>query len=144
MDVTTPSLEAAQTAEDVLRRLPGEGSATAVLHVRQNGEEQLLELPHEIVPLLIQVLGQLANGNGVRIVPVHAELTPQQAADILNVAQPYLLRLLEAGAVQHHVVGTAQRVWLADLVAYKLRSDTERDEALAELTAEAERLGLGY
>ena len=106
--------------------------------------EVTVTLPREAFDSLLEVLGQMANGNAVTIVPVHAELTTHQAAEILNVSRPYLIGLLEAGKIPHRMVGTHRRIRFTDLMAYKQQDDARRDEAVAELTRQAQDLGLGY
>lgn len=138
LDVTTPTPESSRAAESALRSLAGHPVAS--LYV----DGTSVELPKEVLAVLVEVLGQIANGNGVRVVPVHAELTTQQAADILNVSRPHLVKLVESGAMPFHMVGTHRRIRLGDLLEYKARFEAEQDARLAELTAEAQKLGLGY
>lgn len=103
-----------------------------------------IRIPASALPLIADLLAELAQGNGVDIIPVHAELTTQQAADLLNVSRPYFVQLLERGDIPFHRVGTHRRVRHADLVAYRQRVDAKRARALKALSAEAQRLGMGY
>lgn len=143
LDLTSPTPETSRAAEDALRSLTG-ATGAASLRVREDGHETTVELPREVLSVLVEVLGQMANGNGVRVVPVHAELTTQQAADILSVSRPHLVKVLESGGIPFHFVGTHRRVRLGDVLAYKARVEAEQDAALDELSAEAQKLGLGY
>ncbi len=120
--------------------------AGALVHVRGDGAQEEVEvhLPGQAMALLLEVLGQMAAGNAVTVVPVHAELTTRQAAQLLNVSRPYLIGLLDAGKIPHRRVGTHRRIRLTDLMAYKKQDDARRDEALAELTRQSQELGLGY
>ncbi len=142
-DAITPTPEAVRAAEGALRSLSNHQPAGVVLRVRENGGSAEVALPNEVLPLLVEILGQFANGNGVRVVPLHAELTPQQAADFLNVSERYLVTLLESGTLPSHEVGTHPRVKLGDLLAYKRLRDAERADALREMAEEAQRLALG-
>lgn len=100
------------------------------------------ELPVEIYELLVSVVAQLKAGNGVAIVPLHAELTTVEAAELLGVSRPHLIKQLEAGTIAYRRVGSHRRIRLADLLSYRDRRDAEANAALDELTRQAEDLGL--
>ncbi len=103
-----------------------------------------LQLPVFALRLLDEILGELAMGNAVKVVPIHAELTTQEAADVLNVSRPFLVQLLEKGDMPFHKIGTHRRVRYQDVIAYKKRIDAERRKALDDLAAQSQELGMGY
>ena len=87
---------------------------------------------------------ELADGNSVSVVPVHAELTTQEAADLLNVSRPHFVKLLEDGLIPFHRAGKHRRVKFADLMHYKQERQRISTEALDELAQQAQELGMGY
>lgn len=140
-------------ADVALARQAGRGLAKLAGHDRAvrieateagTGRSESLELPPAAVRLLVDVLSQIAAGNAVSIVPAHAELTTQQAADMLNVSRPFLLSLIERGDLPFHNVGAHRRVRHGDLMAYKQRDGVARHQALDELVEQAQELGMGY
>ena len=143
-----PTQETSERARTALRLLQPVGAGEPVethVSVRSpSGERVAVTLPTEAFRALLDVLGQMANGSAVTIVPLHAELTTQQAADFLNVSRPFLIGLLDAREIPHRKVGTHRRVRMSDLVAYKERDDAERRAVADELAAEAQKLDLGY
>ena len=78
----------------------------------------------------------------IALVSVERDLTTQQAADILNVSRPYLIKLLESGALPFHKTGSHRRVPLATLLTYKRRRDEERERALDESAQLHQDIGL--
>lgn len=144
--IELPTPETVREAQAALGELAPEKAPKPVarIGVREGGGNRSVVVPRQAFELFLEVLGQLANGNGVTIIPVQAELTTQQAADLLNVSRPHLIGLLEAGKIPFRRVGSHRRVSARDLLAYKKLDDAQRAEAAAELTAEAQRLGLGY
>jgi excisionase family DNA binding protein len=101
-----------------------------------------IELPREIHELLVSIVETLKAGNGVSVIPLHAELTTVEAAQLLNVSRPFLIKQVDAGVLPHHMVGTHRRLRLVDVLAYRDRLDERADEALDTMAAEAEELGL--
>jgi len=140
------------TEEDI--RLAKEGSRTLspfisdqetpTLRVTDSKKSVEIALPQDVFKLLISVLAEVGRGNAVTVMPVEAELTTQQAADILNVSRPYLIALLDEGQIPYRKVGTRRRVKLIDVLSYKRRIDEARMKVLEELAAEAQELGMGY
>ena len=123
-----------EALDAVVRALDGAGLVGRGGHV--------VELPERTQSLLVSIVENLRAGNGVSVIPLHAELTTVQAAELLNVSRPYLIKQIEAGEVAHHMVGTHRRLKLVDVLAYRDRLRMQADDALDAMTAEAEELGL--
>jgi len=134
----------AQDALAALRELPRRAGTRELRVALQQGKAVEATVPREAFELFLEVLGQLANGHAVTIVPVHAELTTQEAADLLNVSRPHVIQLLESGEIPFTKVGTHRRVRAADVMAYKAKRDAEHEAALDELATEAQKHNLGY
>lgn len=109
-----------------------------------NNESDELVLPGHALQLLLDVLSEMSRGNAISIMHIHAELSTQDAANILNVSRPFLVGLLEKGDIDFHKVGTHRRVLAKDIIEYKQQIDAERMTALDKLTEESQKLGMGY
>lgn len=105
-----------------------------------NGVE--IMLPESVQRLIQQGVQSLAQGHAVSLMPLHQELTTSEAAEILGVSRPYLVRLLDRGDIDFSMTGAHRRVRLQDLLLYKERRDIERRRALDQLTQMSEELGL--
>ncbi len=146
--VKIPSSETSREAKEALRMLSAipKRKTPRTIQVKPEGDAKAMSVtvPKEAFELFLEILGQMANGNAVTIVPVHAELTTQQAADVLNVSRPFLVKLIEEGKIACRLVGTHRRIKMADLMRYKDADEAERKAVFDELAAEAQKLGLGY
>ncbi len=147
---TASDTELARESSRQLSRFLGKQSdATQVpnfsLRVKMEDEpEEVIVIPASAFRLLTDVLTQMACGNAVTLMPVHAELTTQQAADILNVSRPFLISLIENDKIPYRKVGTHRRIRFDDLMAYKQEIDKDRLNTLEELAREAQELDIGY
>jgi excisionase family DNA binding protein len=106
--------------------------------------KQTFILPAPAVRMLTEILAALADGRSVIVSSGDAELTTQQAADMLNVSRPFLVKLLESKKLPFRLAGTHRRVRLDDLNAYRVERDKKSQVAMDELATEAQKLGLGY
>lgn len=107
-------------------------------------EAHQVVLPTSALRLLADILAELASGNAVQVVPVQAELTTQEAADLLNISRPHLVKLLEQGALPFHKTGKHRRVRCADLMQFKAERARESERAMQELAEQSQKLKMGY
>ncbi len=140
IDVAAQAARALRTALEA--RLAG--PELVRLLIEEGNEQREAVLPAAAAQLLADMLTELARGNAVSLVPLSAELTTQQAADILGVSRPYLINLLDQHLIKYRRVGNRRRLPVADLLGYRERSDVESRAAADELTRQADELGMGY
>jgi excisionase family DNA binding protein len=145
-EVVTPTAADAALAKTSGERLAAHLAASRGVRLRvgtdSTGEE--LTLPSAALRLLVRALREMGRGNAVALTPIGAKLTTQQAADLLNVSRPHLVKLLDEGAIPSWKVGTHRRVLLEDLLAYKRDFLARRHAALDELQALSQELDMGY
>lgn len=133
-----------QMAERAMRRIRdtlATNQDETIEVIGEIGENEPLILPREILALFAQLLGFLANGQLVQIIPDNAMMTTQQAADLLNVSRPYLIGLLERDAIPYTKVGTHRRIAFKDLMDYKRQDDQRRRAVVDQLAELGEELG---
>ena len=92
--------------------------------------------------MLVGILDEMGRGNTVTVIPVHAELTTQQAADMLDISRPSLIQMLDEGKIEYRKVGTHRRVRFESVMAYKRKVHAERLAALNELAAYDQEIGI--
>ena len=139
-----PSEQDAKLAKESSRLLAaciGQGP-TAKLRVIDS--EGVFEVPVGALRMLVEILAHMAEGHAVNLVPIHAELTTQEAADFLNVSRPFIVGLLEKNEVPYRKVGTHRRILFKDLLAYRERTMQQSKQLADELAGQAQELGMGY
>jgi len=138
---TLPSPSDATAAQGLLKHLPGANDKQKV-QITVDGKS--FDLPPSAQELLLEIIGNIAEGKAISLIPINSELTTQQAANFLNVSRPFLIGLLDQGKIKYKKVGTHRRVVFEDLVKYKKLSYEKSMEILDELIRESQELNLGY
>lgn len=103
---------------------------------------EVIKLPRSVFYVLRQIVYHMMQGRAITIVPINKELTTQEAADILNVSRPYMVKLLEERKIPFVKVGTHRRIRFSDLMVYKQQRDAERAKGLTELTRMSQEFGV--
>ncbi|MFO0883521.1 MAG: helix-turn-helix domain-containing protein [Pirellulales bacterium] len=116
------------------------------LQLLDDGEpKETLTVPASALRLFFHLLTEMSQGNAVTLIPTHAELTTQQAADLLNVSRPYVVKLLDEGKMPFRTVGKFRRIRFDDLMAFKRKDDEMRTKFAEEMTGLSQELGgMGY
>jgi excisionase family DNA binding protein len=143
-----PSKKAMEAAVSSQRELAAFISTKAetqrIQVIDENNEPHQIDIPTSAIRLLVDILAELGEGNAVKVIPIHAELTTQEAADLLNVSRPHVVKLLETNALKGHKTGKHRRILFADLMEYKNKRLAESEAAMDELTQQAQQLKMGY
>jgi excisionase family DNA binding protein len=125
-------------------RMSSKSDANQICIVDEKGEQKSVTIPSSAYRLLIDILSEMSMGNAVNVTPIHAVLTTQEAANILNVSRPFFVKLIENGQIPFHKTGSHRRVYYKDLLEYKAKIDSERHRVLDQLSLEAQELNMGY
>lgn len=105
---------------------------------------EFLKIPRKAIDLLFTILKNMAKGKSLTLIPSDSQVSTQQAADLLNVSRPHLVKLLEEGEIPFTKVGTHRRIELKDILKYDEKLKKNRKEQLDFLTKQAQELNLGY
>jgi excisionase family DNA binding protein len=144
IEPTVPSDQDAVRAAEAsraLEQLDADHTALRVQIAAAGHEVTTLDLPPLVARLLMNILKETAAGRAVTLVPLEAEITTQQAAELLNVSRPYVVGMIDKGALPARMVGNQRRLPLKDVLAYKADNRAKRRQTLRELTAHHQELG---
>ncbi len=121
-----------------------DGLKSLKLSIIGNNQAETIKLPTSVGALLMDILEAIAVGKGIAVIPKNTELTTVQAADVLNVSRPFLIKLLEEKKIPYRMVGKHRRIRMEDVMAYKGAIDQEREVVLDQLIADAQDQEMGY
>lgn len=131
-------------SQDLAAFLQTEQAIQELLLTDSDGMTHAMQMPVSALRLLVDLLSELGEGNTVKLVPIHAELTTQEAADMLNVSRPTLVKMLDEGDIPFHKTGNRRKVKFADVKLFQEQLETKRLAALEELSNIDQELNLGY
>lgn len=103
-----------------------------------------VKISFKVLKLLREIISMMADGKAFTLIPQDSEVSTQQAAEMLNVSRPFIVKLLESGVIPYKKIGAHRRIQIEDLLAYTRIQDARKEDALQKLSDEAQKLGLGY
>lgn len=112
------------------------------IRLEESGEQVII--PDKAFSILVDVLSKMSEGKSVTIFPSETELTTRQAAELLRISRPHLVKLLESGKMPFKKVGSHRRILLNDLIEYEDKRRQDKEEQLTFLASQAQELNLGY
>jgi len=112
------------------------------IKVQETGE--FMTIPKKALELLFFIVQNMSEGRSISLIPSDSEVSTQQAADMLNVSRPHLVKLLESGNIPFKKTGSHRRILLQDLITYEKKIANEREKQLDFLANQAQKLNLGY
>ncbi|WP_162055942.1 helix-turn-helix domain-containing protein [Pontibacter pamirensis] len=125
------------------RKLASKGKSN-VVRIKVQESEEYITLPKKALELLSYILSNMAEGKAISLIPSESEVSTQQAADMLNVSRPHVVKLLEKGAIPFKKIGSHRRILLEDLLKYEAELKEQRSRNLQFLAEQAQELNLGY
>jgi len=137
-----PSAVEQEQARQALNALRDVKPSTDTFDVTVAGTSESVHLPSSALELIKDVLANMAAGQGVTVVPAHAELTTQQAAELLNVSRPHVIKLLDQGLIRYRLVGRHRRILASSVLEYRRAQQRDARGAADELASLSEDLGL--
>ena len=115
-----------------------------VIKLRIQESDEIVTIPLKALKLLKSIISNMAQGKSIALMATDAEITTQQAAEILNVSRPHVIKLLEKGEIPYKKVGSHRRILLKDILEYESGLKIKRRKKLNSLAKEAQKLNLGY
>ncbi|WP_020533048.1 excisionase family DNA-binding protein [Flexithrix dorotheae] len=143
-DISKKEQELAKKSFPLIQSSQSKKGKSKQIAIKIKDDQQEITIPTKAMDLLLVILQNMAEGNPVTILPSQAELTTQQAADLLNISRPYLVKLLESGGIPFKKTGSHRKILLSDILVYKNNLNKNRLKQLNFLAKQAQELNLGY
>ena len=119
-------------------------SSSNSVKIKIGEEDGYLNIPKKALSLLFSILNNMADGKSITLIPSDSEISTQQAADLLKVSRPHLVKLLEEGKIPFRKAGSHRRIGFNDLIKYQSKLKNNRKQQLNFLAKQAQNLNLGY
>ncbi len=143
-ELSLPNPKEIESAEHISRELSAltlfKKKKEMEIVFRKDNKEVALPFPMKALHLLMKIMEQMSLGNSVTLIPLHAQLTTQEAANLLNVSRPFVVRLLKEGRIPFIKVGSHRRIRFEDLMTYKKEMLAESEKARKELAQLGQKL----
>lgn len=136
------AINSAEELQIASKKVKSSSAKGVKIKIQETGE--FITIPKKALSLLSTIVQNMAEGNTISIVSSNPEISTQQAADMLNVSRPHLIKLLETKKIPFKKVGTHRRILLKDILEYNQRQAKERENQLELLAKQAQDLNLGY
>ena len=136
------ALSSLQAFSNVSNEIKNSKKTFVKIKVQETGE--FMEIPKKALELLFFIVKNMSEGKSMSLIPSDSEVSTQQAADMLHVSRPHLVKLLETGNIPFKKIGSHRRILLQDLIAYEMKLVNEREKQLDFLANQAQNLNLGY
>lgn len=141
---TKQDQELAQASILQLRRAAAGIEQAGFTKIKVQEQRQFLRIPKKAFHLLVEILNNMAEGKSITLLPSDTEISTQQAANMLNVSRPHIVKLLENKIIPFKKVGTHRRIELKHLLEYEKKVKENRKQQLDFLEEQAQELNLGY
>lgn len=133
-------LRLAKENSEILKQYIKEKRSANLKLIEAAGKE--IALPDSILRLIYEAMVSAAAGKKLLLVEEDEEVSPERAAEFLQVSRPYLVRLLDTGEIPFHYVGAHRRITMSELIEYKRKRKTKSKDALQRMTELSEEMGL--
>lgn len=135
-------IEMARAAQRCIMEALDHSKATRIVLAAEDGSTPVIPLPPKVLKLFGQLLGMMSEGHPIVLFPENQEFSTTEAANMLNVSRPFVVKEIEAGHLRAHKVGTHRRITYKDLAAYHEIMQRSQQEALDRLARINAELGL--